>query len=318
MTITFKRIACASVGALAILAVAEAATSKYYDRQAAIRKEAAAELQKLGLSREAAKAKYPTPEIQMVSGGCLAPGGTGEIVVRGKFAPGTKFVLQSDALEIVKDSLTATEYRATVKVAPEYPPHSAGVVAISPVSGISSFSSPGVSVGGKMEWIMEAGNGWKVVARSPADRKCAQGDHQDPYQVQFFRKGETAPFQTRSAKGSFTASNATESFTIEGEDPLGGQTQNLQTLMAKMGDPKLSNAEREKLMAELEKMQTSMMASVQNATKLAADAEAKRKTFGCERIEVKLEGANLTGTMRCSESVGTRIQLTGTVKNLGQ
>jgi hypothetical protein len=317
MTIDLKRIAYASVGALAALAIIQAATAGYYQKASAIRKEASEELQKLGLTRAAAKAKYPTPEIHMVSGGCLVPGGTGEVVVKGKFTPGTKFVLESDGIEVTKEALTATEYRASVKVAPDYPPHTAAVLAISPVSGISAYSSPGVAVSGRMEWNMEAANGWKIVAKSPADWKCGERG-QDSYEVQFFRKGEAKPFETRSAKGEFTQSTLTEYFTVEGENALGSEGKSFESLAKKMSDPSLSDSERQKVMEELQKAQQAMMASMQNAQKLALEADARRKTFGCERIEVKLQGTSLTGTMRCGEAVGTRINLTGTMKSLGR
>lgn len=317
MTIRARRAACVSVAALAGFALIQAATTGYYQKEAAIRKEAAEQLQKLGLTREAAKAKYPTPEIRMVSAGCLLPGGTGDVVVNGKFTPGTRFVLESDALEVAKESLTPAEYRASVKVAPGIPPHAAPVVAISPVSGISTYSNPGVAIGGKAEWDMEAANGWKVVARSPAGKTCGGPFREDTYVVQFFRKGEPAPFATRSARAQYSASSSTEYFTLGYEDPSAdSQAKDFQALVQKMSDPKTPPAERQKLMAQLQKAQQQMMAAAQNAMKQAQEVEAQRKTFGCEHIELKLQGAAFTGTLRCAEAVGTRLALTGTMKSL--
>jgi hypothetical protein len=305
--------------------VVQAATLKYREREEAIRQEARAQLQKLGLTREQAKGKYPTPQVALVSSGCLPAGGTGEVAVKGKFTPGTKFVFQSDALEVVKETLTPTEYRATVKVMPNIAPHTAPVVAISPVSGITTHSHPGVAIGGRTEWIMDAANGWRIIARSPANKACGGTNNRDEYDVEFFRKAETSPFEKRTATGHYEDSSSTEYFTIS---QTGGaevdQQQRFMQLMQKMSDPKLSDVERQKVMAEIEKAQHEMTANMQKvssmegAMKAAKEAEAKRKAFGCERIEVKLQGTNLTGTMRCSEAIGTRIALTGAMKVLGR
>src|ERR1019366_1497300 len=116
---------------------------------------------------------------------------------------------------------TPTEYRATVKVAPDVPPHSATVRAFSPVSGISASIGPGVVIGGRMEWTMEAATGWKVVARSPAAKACNGASGEDPYDMQFFRKGETAPFETRTAKGTYSMFGSEEYFEIS-DEPAGG------------------------------------------------------------------------------------------------
>lgn len=325
MSITPKSTACIAVATLAILAVVQAATFRYREREDAIRKQAREQLQKLGLSRDQAKLKYPTPEIALVSSGCLVPGSTGEVAVKGRFAPGTSFVLRSDALEVVKETATPAEYRATVKVAPNVPSHTAPVVAISPVSGISATATPGVAVGARTEWVMEAANGWRVVARSPAVRPCGGTNYQDPYEVEFFRKGDTAPFEKRTATGSYADYNSTESFSIsQMEASAVNNQQRIAHLVKKMSDPKLSDAERQKIITELQQAQQAMIAampkisSMDDAMKASREAEAKRRAFGCERIEVTLQGANLTGSMRCGETVGRNIAVTGNMRVLGR
>ena len=136
------------------------------------------------------------PEIGLVSSACLLPGGTGEVVVKGKFVPDTRFIFQNDSLEVVKESLTAGEYRATLKVAPGIGPQTAALMAISPVSGISTRKERAAVVGGKYEWIMESANGWKIVARSAGDRPCGStAPAEDPYEVLFYRKGEASPLE---------------------------------------------------------------------------------------------------------------------------
>src|SRR5690242_10040666 len=103
---------CMAALMLAGLGLVRAALTGFQQKQQALRAASRAELQKLGITRDAAKARYPTPQITLVSSACLTPGSTGEVVVKGKFAPETKFVFETDHVTVVKDTLTPTEYRA--------------------------------------------------------------------------------------------------------------------------------------------------------------------------------------------------------------
>ena len=132
MTITTRRIAYAGVMVLAAMAISRATQFRFQEQEQAFRRACSDQLKKLGITRGAAKAKYPTPEILMVSGGCLAPGATGEVAVKGRFAPDTKFIFENDNVEVVKESLAASEYRATLKIAPDIGPQTASVMAITP------------------------------------------------------------------------------------------------------------------------------------------------------------------------------------------
>src|SRR5581483_941514 len=200
MPMKYRRVVYAGALVLASMAISRAAQFRFQEKEQAFRLLNKDQLQKLGITRDAAKAKYPTPEIHMVSGGCLTPGATGEIVVKGKFVPDTKFLFANDNLEIVKETLAGNEYRATVKAAADIGPQTADVIAISPVTGITARSLGAAVISGRFEWNMESANGWKVVARSPANQACTGKSAADAYMVEFFRKGETAAFEKREAK----------------------------------------------------------------------------------------------------------------------
>ena len=96
MSSSFKRWMCMAVLMLAGLGLLRGALTGFQQKQQALRAASRSELQKLGITRDAAKAKYPTPQITLASSACLIPGGTGEVVVKGKFAPETKFVFETD------------------------------------------------------------------------------------------------------------------------------------------------------------------------------------------------------------------------------
>ena len=322
-----KRVACVLTLALFALGLGRAALSRYQEKEQAIRAACRDQMQKSGLTPAAAKARYPTPEISMASIGCLLPGETAEVVLRGKFAPGTQFVFENDNLEVVKESLTGGEYRATLKAAPGLGPETAAVTAITPVSGISTRMDPAVGIGGRYEWTMNAANGWKVVARSAGNPVCGSGPSSSggAYELTFFHKDEAAPFEKRNATLHFSLYDQNNySFSIDSQNTMGGlpggDPQQMQALVQKMMDPNLSIEQREQLMQRMAKMQEQVQANMQ---KMLDPANMKKMQeaqlqFGCQRIQLQMQGGGLTGEMRCAEAVGTRLGLTGTVKFLGR
>lgn len=319
MSALLKRTLCIMAIALMGLAFVRAASFKFQDRTKAIYDQCRAELAKLGITRAQAKVKYFTPEISMVSAACVPPGGTGQVVIKGKFAPGTKFIFENDNIETVTENVAGSEYRATVKAAPGIGPQSAGVVAITPVTGLSVRHPRAVAVGGKYEWIMDAANGWKVVARSTGTG-CAE--HGAPHEVQFYRKGETAPFEKRAATLHYSVYDRDNfSFEISQQDANSqAQAEDMQTLVKQMMDPNLSAAKREQIMQKVEKAQQQMLAGAQKMAdpNYVKQLQAQREQFGCERVFLQEQAGALAGRLQCSEKVGRQIALTGAVKYLGR
>ena len=250
MSIRYKQIIYAGTLVLAAVALSRAAQFRFQEREQAFRQLGREQLLKLGITRDAAKAKYPTPEIHMVSGGCLTPGATGEVVVKGKFVPDTKILLGNDNLEVLKETLSGNEYRATVKVAPDIGPQTAEVIAITPVTGITARQLDVLAIGGRFEWNLEAANGWKIVARSPANKACDRRAS-EVYVVEFFRKGETTAFEKREGKLTYSIYEGVNRFTLSQSDPAAGGAGDFQALMTRMTNPKLSPAERDQVMKQI-------------------------------------------------------------------
>ncbi len=318
-----KRVAYMAVAALAALGLCRAVAFRFQEKENAFRQANQAEMKKLGLTPAAAKARYPTPEISLVSGGCLLPGGAGEVVVKGKFVPGTKFIFQNDSLEVVKESLAGGEYRATLRAAAGIGPQTAALMAISPVSGITTRHDRAAVVGGRYEWTMEAANGWKIVARSAGEKACgAPGPADDPYEVLFYRKGEANPFEKRAATlYSSIWEKTNHRFRIDQQDPeLAAPGEEMKVLAQKMSDPKITPAQRDEVMKQFQKAQERMMAEAKKMTDPAyrQQLEARKQQFGCETIELAAAGGTFTGRMRCAQAVGTQIALTGAMKLLGR
>jgi hypothetical protein len=106
---------------LLLLGIVYVQTSRFNERTQAIVKQCQADRQRLGIDQQQAGRKYPAPMITSCPLLRLAPGSTGEVVVRGTFRAGTTFLFDNDQVEVVKEELKPgtpeSEYRATVKVA---------------------------------------------------------------------------------------------------------------------------------------------------------------------------------------------------------
>ena len=311
MSAFVRRFAWMSVFLLLAFSLCRAGLSRFQEKERAIRKACADQ------SAGAVKPKYPTPEIHIVSAACLQPGGTGEVVIQGNLPPDSKFIFENDNIEVLKESVTAGVYRLTLKAAAGTGPQTANVTALTPTCR-SARADNAVVVTGKYEWVMNAANGWKIVARSPSGKSCGGPPTPgDPYDLAFYRQGETTPFERRGATLYFSVYEDTNyRFNVSNEDPEAkAGTDEFTNLMQKMTDPKLSAAQRDAIMKQLTAAQARMQANMQKmlAPGYAKAQEAKREEFGCERIELKVPGPSFTGRMRCSQKVGINIGITGTL-----
>lgn len=311
-----KRIVLIGVLLLLAFGLSRAARFRFQEAEAAFRKSCPEQLQKLGMTLDAAKVKYFTPEIGLVTPACLKPGGTGEVVIKGKFPPGTKFIFENDNIEVVKESLASGEYRATLKAAPAIGPETAVVKVITPATCLSTQADRAAVVSGKFEWTMEAANGWRIVARSTrAGAYGSGGLSGDPYELLFFRKGETAPFEKRNADLHFTAYDSTNyRFAISGQpgDAMSAQ-QDAAQLAQKLMDPNLTDTQRAQFMQQLQAGMAAAMARMTDPDSLQK-AEEQRNQFGCHTIVLESRGDALKGQLRCAEAVGGQIGLTGARK----
>ena len=319
-----RKISLAAALTLAVLGIARASLEKFDQQRQAIYAAAQAEQKRLGItSRAALGSQYPTPEVVLASPACIVPGETAQIVVKGKFKPGTQFLLRSNRLELVPGSVTDTEYRATVKVPADIGPEDADLHAFTPVSAFHSSIEDAVIVTGRYEWHMNVSNGWRIIARLLEDTRCQArgGSGSMKYQLDFFKGAETTPFEKRAATLHYDPySNANYHFDLEEPSPGGGAQAEMEKIAKRFQDPNITPAEMEKLNARLEVLQKQLMAEYQKMADPAyqKQQEQKKQEFGCEDIYLKLTGVQFAGTMRCSEKVGTSLKITGTLKFLGK
>lgn len=309
---------------LAVWALGRAAFSQYRQRMNSIYDGCKADLTKTGLSKQAALNKYFTPEIHLISGGALAPGSTGEIVVKGRFVEGSKLTIENDEIQTVSDKLVNGDHHLTVSVAAGAMPGNFGLVAIAPVS-CASTQANGVVIGGRYEWSLVASNGWRIVLTSVAPSSDSDEGPGAPmqYKAAFMRPGESAPFKSLTAEYGWNMYDKVANFTPQQDasSAMGGL--DMAALSKKMTDPNLSEAEREKVMQQMQEAVQQIQKNAQkmsdpnNMRQMQAQQQAEERAFGCKTLSLKMTGSQAAGSVHCGASVGD-LTLNGSVKYLGK
>ncbi len=318
-----RKVTMALVGLVLVLGFARAALNKFQQQRQAIIAKAEAERERLGIDdRKTLFGKYPTPEIGLMDTVCVAPGGTAQIVVKGRFQPGTRFLLESERIEVVTENLTDAEYRATIKVPADLGPESANLEVYAPVSAGRDVRNNAVVVTGKYEWNLKAANGWRIRAFLFEDNRCQSKNGTMKYTVEFYRDAETKPFETRAATLRYDQYTTTTpyNFDIEQEAAGGNAQKEMEEIARKFQSGNLSDAEMTKLMARMEKVQQELQAEYAKmaSPEYVRQQEQKKQQFGCEDMYLKVTGTQVDGYLRCSEKVGREIKLTGTIKYMGR
>ena len=313
---------------LVVFGLARAGNSHYMEHRRAFYDSLEGERKRLGLTDWAQiKGKYPTPEITLCHAARVTPGTTGEVAIRGKFVPGTKFLFENDNVEVVKENATATEYHATVRVPAGLGPGYSPLHVLAAVSGIeASPPCSAVYIGGKYEWDFTAPNGWRIKIRTSKDP--FPKDAEDPvatYAAEFYRGNESQPFQVRDLQlgligdlygnpyeGGLAATNAAAQ----------KEQDDYQTIMKKLADPNLSDQERDKLMNRMSEAAAKQAADMQKMMdpnyvrqqqqKIAQD----QAEFGCQHISFSTAADSVTGKITCGQKIGT-LQITGTRRYVG-
>lgn len=308
---SWKNMMVVMTGLLLVSGIFRAAQADYWLKEKAFLNEIDAKLDKMGAAeKQALLQSCPTPEITMITSKCLEEGEAAEVTVTGKFGPGTKIFLETDSVQVISENLSGGVYKATVKVAPGIGPQAASVLAISPC-GKRALRS-GLKLGCQQGGELATSNDWKITM---APGEVSSGGR--PKMVlNFFKTGEAAPFEKRDADVDFNQNYRTYHISISSQSRNSSDPQvAMAEMMKKMGDPQLSATEREKLMAQMEKMQQQLLAQMSNPQAMVKAAQEAQDKFGCTSIELNAKGATLEGTMRCSEKVGTKIGVTGSFKS---
>jgi hypothetical protein len=312
--------AVAAVCLLLAWGVGRAAISKYQQKRNEILEACKAERGKLSpAEQKGLDTKCPTPEISLVSPSTLTPGQTADVSVTGKFPAGTRFLFESDCIEVLKESVAPNSYHATIKVGPGCGPQNVDLSAFAPVCCKNGRRSRALVVAGSFAWEFTASNSWRVKAK---EMPGGQGRSADPqYMLEFYRGNEAAPFTKHRATLFPSQGNLPSySFSINQEDEAASNPmREMEALGQKLSDPNLSDDERDKLTKKMEELTAGMEKQVAQMSDPAylKKLQAQQEEFGCSTINVTSQDGNLAGTMNCGQKVGN-LKITGTMKYLGK
>lgn len=331
--------------------VMRAVSGSLQERRAAVLAACSSELKSAGLSASEARQKYPTPEITFCRAARVAPGGVGEVVLRGTLRQGTKFLFDSDKVEVVKEALNAqpgqkeSEYHATIKAGESALPDRINIEAFEPLlcRGTARLA---VCIGGKYEWDFTADNGWKIQLRQLSEAECSESQSASLYHAEFFRAAEPKPFEVRDIRvgceqgrcsGDFEEGagaaaeqqkllTALQNVSPEEKAQSDKRVKELQAQMAELQKKmrnfaSLSKQEQDDLVAKMTEIGKEMAQAMTPKGVAAAQQEIaeKQAEFGCRAINFGLKGGALQGNMACGEKVGKegQLQLQGTTKFVG-
>jgi len=303
--------------------IVKAATlaDRYQAEMQRLRREWQAAQQAEGLvgsaQRKALYAKYPTPELTLGTVVQVAPGGSAPLTVTGTFSPQTTFLVPNDQLTLEAPTVAAGRFSATVKAAPDAVPAFVRVLAYTPVSG-AWRDVPAVLVGTPPSFALTASNGWTIalVPQAPAFKVEGSGASV-AYKAEFRKPGESAPFEVAMGTVTLDAQHSptTEwSFSLASAES-GSAMAEMQEIQAQMSDPqafmRMSDAQREALMARLEKVTERLGQEAQAALNDPSVMQRKQDAFGCQHLTLVLASPTVSGTVSCGKDVG-RLTLTGT------
>jgi hypothetical protein len=318
-----KSVVLAVLCVLIAWGVSRAMASKYSQKRQEILAACKAERDKLGpAEQKALQSKCATPEISLVSAPTLMPGQTANVTITGKFPAGTRFLFESDCIDVVTESVAPNTYRATIKVSLECGPQHVSASAFTPVCCKSAWKESALKIGGNFAWEMSAANGWRIKGTAiPPDPAVRQTEDLS-YMLEFYRGNETAPFTKRRATLTGSVTTPPEyRFSISDQDEAESNPMvEMQKIVAQFSNPNLTDAERDKIMKKMEELTATVTkeASKMSDPNYIKQLQAKQDQFGCSSINVTSQNGTLDGNLRCSQKVGSSIKITGSMKFLGK
>jgi hypothetical protein len=273
---------------------------------------AAAERTKKGLSGDALKQKYGTPEMLFSRVIDATPGDTVTLVAQGTFQPGTTFVVTSDEVDVVGAKLTARGWEASVRVKPDALPSTVSVQAIAPVSGIHS-EQLALHIGGRYALDLVLANGWT------SKITCDRNDPEDATiscHAKWFKDGEKKAFRETdialtpgngTVNGEIAADPSEYDAAVQDAEAYAKATADdktldkLEVIMKKVeACQQLPPAKVEACIAPYQKQADAI--SAENDARLAQmqNAGAAGKTaraFGCSKVQLNREGGGWHGAV---------------------
>jgi hypothetical protein len=295
----------------------------------AFRKKALADRRAQGLDKneKALYAKYPTPEVTMVSGGGGAtfdvPAGTeATLTATGRFVPGSFAHVNCVGVEVLSQKVTETKLEVRVRVSGTALPGACDMTVYSPVS-LAYESLPALRITGTHQWELTTANGLKVRMRtsSQPDSALLSGSTE-------WSSKEGKALGTRQAVVERTEAGVTVNVQRSAEEmEAASKAWSSASKGSEMADAqKETKAIQDKMQAEcmklppdkmgpcIQKYSAQMRAAtekMQNASK-AAQQKADAGVVGCQMMKLQVVGGKVSGRGTGCGAPG-EVNVTGTV-----
>jgi hypothetical protein len=253
----------------------------------------------------------------------VLPGGSLAVTVRGNFPAGTTILSERDGVALSGAALTTTSYSTRLTIPPDEAPGFVRLWAFDPI-GIEGPTAVAL-VDTFYRFDLKSQDGYTVKI-APVDKTFTIEDNKRAsarYRAEFYKPGESKPFQTLTGDQSFSASDApfashTPYARIEisfGQSTTSPQAE-LEDINNKLGDPKTTEAQRNALMARMGAIQTKMLEEMAKALKTdPASLDKQQDDFGCGFMQVYPSlGGVVEGNFTCGQNFnGGVLKVMGTM-----
>ncbi|HYH94529.1 hypothetical protein [Hyalangium sp.] len=320
------------LGGLLGAAEVRSASSSHQRRLEDFQKKAQKERQVLGLAKEALFAKYPTPELALVS----ASGGSGEgkqlppvpvgtettLTVTGRFTPGSLAHVTCAGAEVLSEKVTESSLEARVRVTTTALAGPCALRVYSPVS-LATAAREAFRVVGSYQWELALANGMKARMRTSTDQNHPEFTGTSEW---FGKDGKS--LGTRPVKLERT----TEGYRVLVERTAEEAAASNKALSE--GHKQASSADTQKQVHEIQmkiqqecmaqppdkmrpciqkyKAQLSALSQKNQAKAQEAQGKAAAATVGCEVLSLEVSGGKVTGRGSTCGAPGD-VNVTGTV-----
>ena len=229
---------------------------------------------------------------------------------------GVTVLSNRDGVVLAGAAITGTSYSARVNVGPSEVPGFIRLWAYTPVSHFVAIV-PVAFLDAVYRFDLKSANGFMVKAIPAAKTFTIEGTRATlGYQVEFFKPGETKPFETRVGTTSHSVSdNLKSQIEISLSEPASSAAAEYEAITVKLADPKLPPAEQQALAQRMVKAQQRMMDEMMKAGADPAAEQKKVDDFGCFRLVVQPgEGGAVRGTVTCGKNFNKgNLEVTGTM-----
>jgi len=241
----------------------------------------------------------------------VLPGSSLPVTVRGDFPAGTVILSERDGVTLSGTVLTATSYSARLTIPPDEAPGFVRLWAFTPI-GIEGPTAVAL-IDTFYRFDLKSPDGYTVKI-APIERTFTIADNKRAsarYQAEFYKPGESKPFETLTGDQSFSVADAPFAshtpyarIEISFDQSATSPQAELDEIGKKMADPNTTEPERNALMARMGAVQTKMLEEMTKALKNdPASVNKKQDDFGCGFLQLfPNNGGVVEGSFTCGKN----------------